>query len=72
MAFIEYRSRDEIPASCRVGDDDNILRIHGIHPEVMKHHYDLYLELMHGAGPLTRAQREMLAVLISGINGCRY
>jgi alkylhydroperoxidase family enzyme len=55
-----------------VPDHDNILRIHGVHPRTMRLHYDLYRELMHAPGPLTRIQREMIAVAVSGINGCRY
>jgi alkylhydroperoxidase family enzyme len=55
-----------------VPDEDNILRIHGVHPETIRLHYDLYRELMHKAGPLSRIQREMIAVTVSGINGCHY
>jgi alkylhydroperoxidase family enzyme len=33
----------------------------------------LYLELMHSReGALTRAQREMIAVVVSATNGCHY
>jgi alkylhydroperoxidase family enzyme len=72
MAFIRYLDETELPASARVPDPDNILQIHGVHPEVMRQHYELYLELMHRAGPLTRRQREMLAVRVSAINRCQY
>ena len=56
----------------RVPDRDNIVRIHGVHSRTMKHHYDLYRELMYGRGPLTRAQREMIAVVVSVANSCHY
>ena len=72
MAFIEYVPESEIAPDLRVADKDNILRIHSVHPEVMRLHYDLYIELMHKPGPLTRAQREMVAVVVSGLNGCLY
>ncbi len=72
MAFIRYVSEDEIPPDDRVPDQDNIVRIHGVHSRIMRHHYDLYLELMRGAGPLSRVQREMLAVVVSYANRCRY
>jgi len=72
MAFIRYVPDDEIPARSQVPDRDHIIRIHGVHPAVMKHHFDLYRELMHAPGALTRRQREVLAVRVSAINRCRY
>lgn len=72
MAFIRYVPEDEIPAEDRVPDQDNIVRIHGVHPRTMRHHYDLYRELMRGPGPLSRVQREMIAVVVSAANQCRY
>jgi len=72
MAFIPYRPADEIPPAERVADDDHIIRIHGVHPATMRHHYELYVELMRGPGPLSRVQREMLAVVVSSANRCRY
>lgn len=72
MAFIEYVSPELISKSDRVSDHDNILRIHGVHSRVLKLHYELYIELMHRAGPITRVQREMMGTTISSINGCVY
>ena len=72
MAHIEYLPDNEIPAADRVSDRDNILRIHGVHSAVMRRHFDLYRELMHGPGPLTRVQREMIAVAVSVRNVCHY
>lgn len=72
MAFIDYRDPAEIPEKDRVPDDDNIIRIHGVHSRVIRLHYDLYRELMYGPGPLSRIQREMIAVVVSGLNACRY
>ena len=72
MAFIAYVDDDEVPAADRVPDRDNILRIHGIHSRTMRHHYDLYIELMRSRGPLSRAQREMIAVVVSAENQCHY
>ncbi len=54
------------------GAVDHILKIHGLHPASMKGHYDLYRTLMYGRSPLTRAQREMVAVVVSAANRCRY
>jgi alkylhydroperoxidase family enzyme len=72
MAHIDYLPDAEIPDEDRVPDSDNIIRIHGVHSRTMKHHYELYRELMYGPGPLTRAQREMIAVLVSAVNQCHY
>lgn len=72
MAFISYRKPDEIPPEHRVADNDNIVRIHGVHAETIHLHYALYLELMRGTGPLTRVQREMIAVTVSATSECRY
>lgn len=72
MAFIRYVDDTELPAADRVPDTDNILQIHGVHPAVMRQHYELYLEVMHRPGPLTRQQREMLAVRVSALNACQY
>jgi alkylhydroperoxidase family enzyme len=72
MAFIDYVPYDEIPESDQVADRDNIIQIHGVHSQVISRHYDLYRELMYGQGPLTRIQREMIAVVVSTANKCHY
>ena len=72
MAFIKYVPGERIPESDRVADQDNIIRIHGIHSRTMKLHYELYKALMFSRGPLSRAQREMIAVVVSVRNKCRY
>ena len=72
MAFIDYLADEDIPAADRVPDHDNILRIHGVHSRTMRQHYDLYRELMYGRSPLSRIQREMIAVVVSAVNECRY
>jgi uncharacterized peroxidase-related enzyme len=33
---------------------------------------ELYLDIMFGRSPLSRAQREMIAVVVSVANGCQY
>lgn len=71
MAFIPYAD-DQVGPDDRVPDQDNILRIHGVNPPTMRQHYELYRELMYRPGPLTREQRELIAVAVSAANGCRY
>ena len=51
---------------------DHILKIHGLSPASMKGHYDFYRILMYGRSPLTRPQREMIAVVVSAANKCHY
>lgn len=72
MAFITYQPEDQIPPGDRVEDRDNIIRIHGVHSRVMRQHYELYVELMRTPGPLSRIQREMIAIVVSTIKGCHY
>ena len=72
MAFIEYVSQDQLDPADRIADDDNILQIHSVHPRVMRLHNDLYVEVMHRASPLTRVQREMVAIAVSTVNDCHY
>lgn len=72
MAFIAYVPPDQLPPSDRVADSDHIIQIHAVHPAVMRQHFDLYRELMHGRGPLSRREREILAVRVSGLNRCPY
>lgn len=72
MAFITYLDQNLLPEEHQVADDDNILRIHGVNSQVIPDHFNLYKTLMFGKGPLSRIQREMIAVLVSGLNECEY
>lgn len=54
------------------GSVDNILKIHGLNPASLAGHFDLYRTLMRGRSPLSRAQREMIAVTVSAVNQCHY
>lgn len=54
------------------GDVDNILRIHSLNPRSMRDHVELYAHLMRGPSPLSRIQREMIAVTVSAENDCFY
>ena len=54
------------------GGVDNILKIHSLNPPSLKGHFELYKTLMRGRSPLTRIQREMIAVAVSAANRCHY
>jgi uncharacterized peroxidase-related enzyme len=51
---------------------DNILKVHSLNPESLRHHYDYYKHLMTGTSRLSRMQREMIAIVVSAANRCRY
>lgn len=81
MAFIPYVPPNEAEGLLAdlyarySGDDgalDNILRIHSLNPRSLRDHVELYSHLMRGRSPLTRVQREMLAVTVSAENDCFY
>jgi alkylhydroperoxidase family enzyme len=54
------------------GGVDNIIKIHSLNVKSMQTHYDLYAHLMRGRSELSRLQREMIAVVVSTVNRCRY
>lgn len=56
----------------RAGKVFNILRIQSANPRVLRRSIELYIETMRGRSPVSRAQREMLAVVVSQANDCRY
>jgi uncharacterized peroxidase-related enzyme len=47
-------------------------KIHSLHPETLTAHIALYMELLFGQSPLTRREREVIAVAVSRTNGCAY
>lgn len=72
MAFIQYVPASALAPEDRVSDPDNIIQIHAIHPAVMRQHYELYRQLMHRPGPLSRRERELIGVRVSALNHCHY
>jgi alkylhydroperoxidase family enzyme len=51
---------------------DHILEIHTLHPQSLLDHYALYRTSMFGPSPLTRIERESIAVVVSASNDCFY
>lgn len=47
-------------------------KIQSLHPESIVKHFDLYLEIMFAKSELSRAEREMMAVVVSAANRCEY
>ena len=59
-------------ATGRAGRVWNIVGVMSCNPAVLRDAMRLYGSLMHGPSPLTRRQREMLAVVVSARNHCVY
>ena len=58
--------------SRQAGAIANILKIHSLRPKILATHLPLYAAIMHAPGSISRAQREMIAVVVSAANGCHY
>ena len=56
----------------RTGRVDNIVKVHSLHPEGLGGHLALYRAVMRGSPGLSRLEREMIAVVVSVLNGCHY
>ncbi|MFQ5838151.1 MAG: peroxidase-related enzyme [Thermoplasmata archaeon] len=56
----------------RRGRVANIYKIHSLNPDALRGHLDLYMSLLYRRDGLARAQREMIGVLVSSLNSCRY
>lgn len=54
------------------GEPAHILGVQSLNPQAMRDHVALYRTLMFGASPLSRKQREMIAVVVSSVNKCNY
>lgn len=82
MPFIRWvADDDDAPAAARreltaarrrAGRVWNIVRVMTPNPPVLHASMELYGATMHGASPLSRRQRELLAVVVSQTNGCIY
>ena len=81
MAFIKVLGQEEADGALkqeydaaieRGGRVSNIVSIQGHNPRVLKSSIGFYRDIMYGPSPLSRAQREMLAVVVSKANECHY
>lgn len=50
----------------------DVHKIQSLRPESIVKHMELYLEIMFSKSDLSRAEREMMAVIVSVANGCEY
>ena len=81
MAFIRIIDEDEAEdalrreyeeAQRRAGRVFNVLKIQSLNAPTLRQSIALYIAVMYGKSPLSRAEREMLAVVVSQINECHY
>jgi hypothetical protein len=50
----------------------NVLASHSLNDKALRAHLSLYRTIMYGDSPLTRAEREPMAVAVSAVNDCHY
>jgi hypothetical protein len=67
----EYRS--EVGAVRRPdGTSDSIVAAHSLIPAALLHSMSAFGAMLSAALPLTRPQHEMIATVVSALNGCFY
>lgn len=81
MAWIKVIAPDEATGALeqqydaaiqRAGRVFNVVSIQSLNPRALEASMRLYLTLMFGPSGLSRAQREMIAVVVSKTNECFY
>jgi alkylhydroperoxidase family enzyme len=56
----------------RAGKVFNIVRMFSLNPRALRDTLGLYRTVMHGPSDLSRAEREMIATVVSKENACHY
>jgi uncharacterized peroxidase-related enzyme len=59
-------------AAERAGKVFNILKVQSLNPGALRASMQMYLATMYGPSGLSRAEREMLATVVSWANHCFY
>jgi len=54
------------------GVEDNITMASSLNVKTLRLNHELYSHLMRGKSDLSRAQREMVALVVSAQNACHY
>jgi len=65
-----FQIYDEVQRSR--GRISNILSVESLNPKGLKAHLDLYMTLQFGKSPLSRREREIVAIVVSKANDCGY
>lgn len=81
MPFIKVIEHSEAEGDLKTIYDDlvakrgklaEVHKIQSLNPDSIVKHMDLYMTIMFSKSPLSRAQREMIAVVVSVANNCEY
>ena len=81
ICWLDVPGEDEVPDEVKelwakplekLGFVPNVLRVYAIRPRHLQLWNEFYDELMRGESGLTKAQREMIAVVVSTANRCHY
>lgn len=81
LSWLRVPADDEIPGDVKelwefplekIGFVPNVLRIFALRPSHALGWWGHYDELLRGDSGLTKAQREMIAVVVSTANDCHY
>lgn len=81
MAFIDFIEPEEASGSLKKiykelrekrGKLARLHKIQSLNPETIVTHMELYMSIMFSQSPLSRTQREMMAVVVSAANQCEY
>jgi uncharacterized peroxidase-related enzyme len=81
ITWLRVPAEDDVPPAARelwdkplekLGFVPNVLRVMSLRPEHLVAWWAYIQELMTGDSGLTKAQREMIAVVVSVENGCHY
>ncbi|MGM0405834.1 MAG: peroxidase-related enzyme [Thermoplasmatota archaeon] len=81
MSWIKEIEKEDAQGELREIYDDiekkrgklsNIMKVHSLNPAAMKSHMDLYYSIMFKDRSLSREECEVIAVLVSKLNGCDY
>lgn len=81
MAYIHMIEQEEATgllarqydaAMARAGKLFNVVKIQSQRPKALRASIALYTTVMFGESELSRAERELLAVVVSRVNDCHY
>lgn len=81
LSWLELPAEEDAPGDVRalwakplekLGFIPNVLRVFALRPRHLVAWWNYYDELMRGDSGLTKAQREMIAVVVSATNRCHY
>ncbi len=54
------------------GRVDNVIQVHSLDPAGLAAHQSVYAAAMAGTRSLRKVEREMIALVVSSVNGCHY